>query len=142
MTHKIHSLSFGELVPGITNPLDGVTKSEEDAGVRMFQYFLKVVPTHYYYLGGKAVKTNQFSVTENERRVDNAAGRGLPGVFFMFDLSPIQVTYTEYRTSLTHFLTSLCAIVGGTFTVAGIVDSVIYNSMRSLRKKIELGKAT
>jgi hypothetical protein len=107
----------------------------------MFQYFMKVVPTHYYYYrGGRVVRTNQFSVTENERRVE--AGRGLPGVFFMFDLSPIQVTYTEYGTSFTHFLTSLCAIVGGTFTVAGILDALVYHGVRSLRKKIELGKAS
>ena len=60
----------------------------------------------------------------------------------MYDLSPIQVTHTEYRTSFGHFLTSLCAIVGGTFTVAGIIDSCVYHGIRNLRRKVELGKAS
>jgi hypothetical protein len=28
MTHTIHALSFGEMVPGVINPLDGVSKGE------------------------------------------------------------------------------------------------------------------
>jgi len=50
--------------------------------------------------------------------------------------------YTESRKSFAHFLTSVCAIIGGVFTVAGILDSFIYHSMRSLKKKVELGKAS
>ena len=59
----------------------------------------------------------------------------------MYDLSPIMVKFTERTKSFAHFLTGVCAIIGGVFTVAGIIDSLIYNSMRSLGKKIELGKA-
>jgi hypothetical protein len=32
----------------------------------------------------------------------------------------------EHRSSFTSFLTSVCAIVGGVFTVAGLVDSIYY----------------
>ena len=64
------------------------------------------------------------------------------GVFFMYDLSPMMVQLTETRRSLTHFLTGVCAIVGGVFTVAGMVDGMLYHSQRALKKKIELGKAT
>ncbi len=51
------------------------------------------------------------------------------------------VKFTERTKSFAHFLTGVCAIIGGVFTVAGIIDSLIYNSMRTLGKKIELGKA-
>lgn len=64
------------------------------------------------------------------------------GVFFMYDLSPMMVQLTEHRRSFTHFLTGVCAIVGGVFTVAGMVDGMLYHSTRALRKKIDLGKAT
>lgn len=37
------------------------------------------------------------------------------------------------------FLTTTCAVVGGVFTVAGMVDSALYAGIH-LRKKIELGK--
>ena len=51
------------------------------------------------------------------------------------------IKYTERRKSFAHFLTGVCAIIGGVFSVAGIIDSFIYHSMRSLQKKMELGKA-
>lgn len=60
----------------------------------------------------------------------------------MYDLSPMMVQLTEHRRSLTHFLTGVCAIVGGVFTVAGMLDGMLYHSTRALKKKIDLGKAS
>ena len=48
--------------------------------------------------------------------------------------------YNEEKSSFLHFLTSVCAIGGGVFTVSGIIDSFVYNGHRALKKKIELGK--
>lgn len=64
------------------------------------------------------------------------------GVFFMYDLSPMLVQMTEHRRSLAHFLTGVCAIIGGVFTVAGMLDGMLYHSTRALKKKIDLGKAS
>ena len=58
----------------------------------------------------------------------------LPGVFFIYDISPIMVKFTEKRQTLSYFLTSLCAIVGGVFTVAGIIDGAIYHSGSMLKR--------
>ena len=60
----------------------------------------------------------------------------------MYDLSPMMVKLTEYRHSVTHFLTGVCAIVGGVFTVAGMLDGMLYHSTRAIKKKIDLGKAS
>ncbi|KAL6043020.1 Endoplasmic reticulum-Golgi intermediate compartment protein 3 [Balamuthia mandrillaris] len=139
VSHHINRISFGKDFPGIINPLDGVSKSLAE-GSGMYQYFVKIVPTIYESLDGSTINTNQFSVTEHFRPFENA-NAGLPGVFIMYDLSPIMVKFTETQKSFAHFLTGVCAIIGGVFTVAGIIDSLIYNSMRSLSKKIELGKA-
>jgi len=144
LSHTVKLLSFGRVYPGIINPLDGVSKLE-DSGAGMYQYFIKVVPTLYESLDGDVINTNQFSVTEHYRALagkGDSTGHGLPGVFFMYDLSPIMVKFSEHRRSFAHFLTSVCAIVGGVFTVAGIIDSFVYHSMRSLKKKVELGKHT
>jgi hypothetical protein len=51
-----------------------------------------------------------------------------------------QVKYTETKMSFLHFLTSVCAIVGGIFTVAGIIDAFIYHGGQAIRKKVDLGK--
>lgn len=91
----------------------------------------------------------------------------------------LQVTFTEEHVSFLHFLTNVCAIVGGRygssiiplhsyiawfeykniisivwswhchsccllhigiFTISGILDSFIYHSQRTIKKKMELGK--
>lgn len=57
----------------------------------------------------------------------------------MFELSPILVQLSETRRSFTHFLTGICAIIGGVFTVAGMVDGAIYHGLRKLQKG-RLGK--
>jgi len=139
LTHQILRLSFGGEFPGITNPLDNVLKMATGTG--MYQYFIKIVPTVYEALDRMPIVTNQFSVTEHFKSLDQGQGHGLPGVFFMYDLSPIMIKMTERKKSFAHFLTGVCAIIGGVFTVASIVDSFIYHSMRSLQKKIQLGKA-
>uniref|UniRef100_A0A8C3K274 Endoplasmic reticulum-Golgi intermediate compartment protein n=1 Tax=Calidris pygmaea TaxID=425635 RepID=A0A8C3K274_9CHAR len=109
----------------------------------MFQYFVKVVPTVYMKVDGEVVRTNQFSVTRHEKIANGLLGdQGLPGVFVLYELSPMMVKLTEKHRSFTHFLTGVCAIVGGIFTVAGFIDSLIYHSARAIQKKIELGKTT
>jgi len=142
LTHHIRHLSFGHEYPGIKHPLDDTFVSAEDSG-SMYQYFVKIVPTIYRKLSGEVVNTNQFSVTKHKKVVRQVSGEhGLPGVFVLYEFSPMVVQYTESRRSFMHFLTGLCAIVGGIFTVAGLIDSMIYHSSRALQKKIDLGKAT
>lgn len=139
VSHIINELSFGEKYPGIVNPLDGVRWIQKDSA-GMYQYFTKVVPTIYKDIRGHVISTNQFSVTEHFRPTDAATGRSLPGVFFFYDLSPIKVKFSEERTSFLHFLTNVCAIVGGVFTVTGILDAFVYHGHKAIKKKIELGK--
>lgn len=57
------------------------------------------------------------------------------GVFFMLDFSPMLVIYSEQRASLAKFLTGLCAIVGGIFAVASMVDGVLYRAAAFTQKK-------
>uniref|UniRef100_A0A8C5B4V2 Endoplasmic reticulum-Golgi intermediate compartment protein n=1 Tax=Gadus morhua TaxID=8049 RepID=A0A8C5B4V2_GADMO len=142
MTHMIKHLSFGKDYPGIVNPLDGTDVTAPQASM-MYQYFVKIVPTIYMKAEGEVVKTNQFSVTRHEKVANGLIGdQGLPGVFVLYELSPMMVKFTEKHRSFTHFLTGVCAIIGGVFTVAGLIDSLIYHSAKAIQKKIELGKAS
>jgi hypothetical protein len=145
LTHTIHRLSFGQNYPGIDNPLDGVTQVDA-GGSTMFQYFVKVVPTVYKKLNGKIINTNQYSATKHQKSIGitmPATQQGLPGVFVLYDLSPMMVQITETRRlplkqqyhksqsfhycsfgrSFMHFLTGVCAIVGGVFTGQFILAS-------------------
>ncbi|URE36856.1 Endoplasmic reticulum vesicle transporter [Musa troglodytarum] len=63
----------------------------------------------------------------------------IPVAKFHYEPSPMQVMVTEVPKPLSHFVTNICAIIGGIFTVAGILDSILHNTLR-LVKKVELGK--
>jgi hypothetical protein len=51
-----------------------------------------------------------------------------------------QVKIFAQQNSFLHFLTNVCAIVGGVFTVSGLVDSFVYHGDKLIRKKMEMGK--
>ncbi len=127
-SHTIQYLAFGTIYPGLTNPLDGMVKTvlPEVGQSGIFQYFVKVVPTIYEFTDGKQIVTNQYSVTEHFRPRNEMHPAVVPGVFFMYDLSPIMMHIKENSKSFAHFITSLCAIVGGVFTVSSLVDTLLF----------------
>ncbi|KAG5175856.1 endoplasmic reticulum vesicle transporter-domain-containing protein [Tribonema minus] len=123
-THTIDKLRFGENAPGMVYPLEGESRVIRDS-YGMYQYYIKVVPTTYKPLSGPSVTTNQYSVTEHLKHVEPGSGRGLPGVYLYYELSTITASIEELRPGLLKFLTSVCAIVGGLYTVLGLIDHVI-----------------
>ncbi|XP_024971782.1 endoplasmic reticulum-Golgi intermediate compartment protein 3-like [Cynara cardunculus var. scolymus] len=139
VSHRINRLAYGDYFPGVVNPLDGVRWTQQTPS-GMYQYFLKVVPTVYTDVSEHRIQSNQFSVTEHFKGAEVGRLQTLPGVFFFYELSPIKVTFREEHVSFFHFLTNVCAIVGGVFTVSGILDSFIYHGQKAIRKKMEIGK--
>ena len=124
VTHTVNSLSFGDSFPGVRNPLDDEVRVLNDTH-GMYQYYVKVVPTRYRGLNGREVESNQFAVTEHMRHLAPGSGRGLPGVYFYYELSPLQAVYEERRRGFGQFLTGACAVVGGVYTVMGLVDALV-----------------
>ena len=141
-SHIIKHLSFGQDIPGRVNPLDG-SVSIADHTSMSFQYYIKIVASMFSNLDGDVVYSNQFAVTRNKKRTDEVMSEtSLPGVFFIYEFAPMMIKYAERRRSFLHFMTSVFAIIGGVFTVAGMVDSVVYFSVNIIKKKMELGKQT
>jgi hypothetical protein len=64
----------------------------------------------------------------------------VPAVFFRFDLSPITVRFWHYKENFLHFLIQIAAIIGGIFSVTGIIDAMIHKSMVALLRKASMGK--
>lgn len=48
------------------------------------------------------------------------------GLYIHYDLSPIAMVVSQESRSFGHFATAVCAIVGGIFTVMGIVDKMVH----------------
>ncbi|KAL6642859.1 hypothetical protein ACP70R_021040 [Stipagrostis hirtigluma subsp. patula] len=130
VSHVIHDLSFGPKYPGIHNPLDDVTRILHDTS-GTFKYYIKVVPTEYRYLSKQVLPTNQFSVTEYFVPI-KPTDRSWPAVYFLYDLSPITVTIKEERRNFLHFITRLCAVLGGTFAMTGMLDRWMYRLIESV----------
>jgi hypothetical protein len=65
----------------------------------------------------------------------------VPAVTFTYDLSPMQVIIAEESEGLFRFVVYVFAIIGGGFTVFGMIDGLVYHSDRLLREKTGLGKA-
>ena len=63
-----------------------------------------------------------------------------PGIKLTYNLSPMSVIVTEQRIPFYHFITSLCAIVGGMYTIFSLLDSFVYTGSKMLKKKAALGK--
>uniref|UniRef100_A0A7S0GAV9 Endoplasmic reticulum vesicle transporter C-terminal domain-containing protein n=1 Tax=Proboscia inermis TaxID=420281 RepID=A0A7S0GAV9_9STRA len=128
VSHTVNMLHFGEEIPGNSgSQLDGQVRNIKDA-YGMYQYYITIVPTMYKFLDGRVTETNQFHVTEHMRHVNPGSGRGLPGVFFFYEFSPLHVVFEESRRGWTHFFTGVCAAVGGVFTVMGIFDRIIFGA--------------
>ena len=127
VSHLVHSISFGEPYPGMRNPLDGQHKVLHN-GSGFFQYYIKVVPTIYEPLGAAPLHTNQYSYTELFRTTQEL--EKLPAVYFHYELSPIMARTSEERRAFSNLLTGLCAVVGGVFTVASMVDRRCTRSAR------------
>ena len=140
VSHSINHLSFGPVIPGKKNILDGSVEISDSPSM-MYQYYIKIVATVFIKSDGTSVDTNQFAVTRHQKRSSDVDG-GPPGVYFIYEFAPMMVKYTQRTKSFLHFLTSVFAIIGGIFTVAGIIDSMVYHSVNVIKMKIDLGKTS
>lgn len=137
--HEIHDLYFGEdindldlKVPGNRTSLAGKKTDNSDHQLS-YDYTLKIVPTVYTDITKKTKFGYQYTATSKAFRNT----RGMPAIWVRYEITPITVKYTEKKKPLYHFLTTICAIIGGTFTVAGMIDSMIFSTHQMVKKASE-----
>lgn len=137
VSHRVNHLSFGDRearnwaerqkIPremiGHINPLDGkkfIVERFHEAP----QHYLKVVSTH---VQGKSNVFYQMTHTDRTRRLKQDKDV-TPQARFTYDFSPMSVVVKAKSKRWYEFLTSLFAILGGTYTVvelcSGAVDTV------------------
>ena len=59
--------------------------------------------------------------------VNPGTGRGLPGVFFFYEIRPLHVLIQESTRGWLSFCTGVSAVIGGVFVVMSLVDGVFYS---------------
>ncbi|KAH6945146.1 hypothetical protein HPB50_007423 [Hyalomma asiaticum] len=123
MTHIIHDLTFGVKMVGSLAFQGAAFYNECRIRIESHDYVMKIVPTVYEKSKGERIESYQYTYAYKSYVSISHSGRIMPAIWFRYDLTPITV----------------CAIVGGTFTVAGIVDSLVFTASEVFRK-FEMGK--
>jgi hypothetical protein len=135
-SHVIHDFDFG--MSSLPNPIKGLEVRMSDTEATTFSYFLRLVPVYTRYNNGKSNNGFQLVATRHHRK--NAGEGSLPIVTFHYDFSAMAITKVQRRRPLSSFLTGLCAVIGGLYTVSAIVDSLMYRAERGLMAKQGFGK--
>ena len=148
LEHKINLLSFGDDVSiklikkifgqsmlKLATTLNKMEK-KNDNFAKIYQYYLKIVPTTFLSFNNKFIKSYQYTYNSNKEGAFNE----FPTIYFKYDISPITVEYKHYKISFMDFFINICAILGGVFTITGIIDAIIHKSVVLLLRKAELNK--
>jgi len=145
LSHVVNHLSFGEpearhprkvkkFLNGIPDefkqfqPMDGQSYVS-DKFHRAHHHYLKIVSTHFGSDSRDQLVKYQFLQQSQEVQYDEM---DVPEARFSYDLSPMSVTVKrKNQKSWYEFLTSLFALIGGTFTTMGIIDGTLYKVFKS-----------
>ncbi|GJY98683.1 disulfide isomerase-like protein 5-4 [Tanacetum coccineum] len=149
MSHVISSFNFGKKVtPKTMSDLKRLRHYIESHDKLAGKSYINVEDRtnvtieHYLQVVKTEVMSSSYQLIEDYEYTAHSSlvhALTIPVAKFHFEPSPMQILVTEDPKSFSHFITNVCAIIGGVFTVAGILDSLLHNTMR-LAKKIELGK--
>ena len=105
------------------------------------RYYIKVVPTvlhrRRHFSTSPKVHSHQYSYTEKWRlvgagtestpkqRKEDVATPVLPGVFWMYELSPFVVhRTTKPSMTLLSYITRLCAVAGGMVSISSVIHGL------------------
>ena len=139
LTHIVNHLSFGEMGKSPTRqvkrllkqvpeslqqftPIDDTVYITEDYH-QAHHHYIKVVSTHIDMGGGDSPVLYQFLEQSQIVYYDEV---NVPEARFSYDLSPMSVVVEKKGRKWYDYLTSLCAIIGGTFTTLGLIDATLY----------------
>jgi thiol-disulfide isomerase/thioredoxin len=141
LTHVVNHLSFGEPMDEQSrktkrilkqvpeehrqfNPMDSrwyLTSEFHQA----YHHYIKVVSTHLNMGSSETNSMMTYQFLEQSQIVYYEVNN-VPEARFSYDLSPMSVVVEKESRKWYDYLTSLCAIIGGTFTTLGLIDATLY----------------
>lgn len=127
MSHFVSTMEFGEHLPDLASPLQGVEKTtsfSQKLPTSAYQYFLKLVPTKYTDESGAVFHSNQYSYTDSQKAIEikNSMIEEEPAVSFEYGVSPFLMEKTAKVKRWSYIFTSTCALIGGVYSVAQLVE--------------------
>lgn len=154
LTHRVNHLSFGEPITNLPshmentlfmrkvkrvlkqvpeehkqfNPMDSKIYATSKFH-QAFHHYIKVVSTHLNMgSGGSVNDINSIVVYQmlEQSQIVFYDEVNVPEARFSYDMSPMSVVVQKEGRKWYDYLTSLCAIIGGTFTTLGLIDATLY----------------
>ncbi len=145
MNHKINMLNFGEINTNdeilqrfkldaknsknkenaFNNP-DNLPNFINETKRNNYDYFVKLIP-HVFddRVNERKEKVGyQYSMTSRSREF-NADSNEMPIVIINYDISAITMRFRLEAKSFLHFLTHICAIIGGVFVLFNILNNLL-----------------
>jgi len=146
LTHTVNHLSFGEPISQMSwktkrilkqvpeehkqfSPMDG-KNYKTTVFHQAFHHYIKVVSTHLQMGATQANALMAYQFLEQSQIVFYDE-HNVPEARFSYDLSPMSVVVEKEGRKWYDYLTSLCAIIGGTFTTLGLIDATLYRVFKS-----------
>ena len=147
LTHSVNELFFGPRVSAYQlSRLPAGTGADlhrlratyfaSPAAHAAHEHYLSVVSSAFRFSTGHVVEAFRYSAVSHVFE-DPALGASAR---WRYELSPLAVTTAEVRQPLYTYLTSLCAILGGVFTVISFLDTGVHALHASVGFKGALGK--
>jgi hypothetical protein len=136
-SHIINELFFGDKIKE-ADPMKEISVDLSLNDKSNYSYFLKLVPIQLIYRRGDKISGYRVSITRHQKKVPR--DNNLPSVNFNYDFSAMTICKTQKRKPFTSFMTGLCAIVGGIYTIAALTDSLLFRAQRTLFTKTQTGK--
>jgi hypothetical protein len=125
LSHTIHTLRFGRNFKGLVNPLDNYTRKQLKYGYFFFRYSAELVPTITDDVHNQE-PANQYSASCSEKEIAKSVTKKHPGIAIDFDTAPLATRFIIEKESISGFITQLCAILGGGFTLGSFIDQFLF----------------
>jgi hypothetical protein len=150
VSHLVHSLSVGdsniqrlidtgraktlpnEVLEKLA-PMDGnvyVTNALHES----YHHYLKLISTSVEGFKYGPVDVRLFQMLKNSQ-LAYYRNDTIPEAKFIYDLSPIAVSYGSRSRHWYEYCTSIMAIIGGVFTVVGMIESGIHVTVKAATKR-------
>lgn len=149
-THRVEKMRFGPEFPGFIPVLDGLEQKHEhvplieswgdqkmESQSEHWQYELHLIPTDYQSPMGRVTESHQYSTTHYVKGLNvKQRHRDLPpaGIFFRYEFTAFKVKWKLSYKSFTHFLTNVCAILGGIYAFFGMLDNILYTVSKGMTR--------
>ncbi|GBG29273.1 Protein disulfide-isomerase 5-4 [Hondaea fermentalgiana] len=154
LDHFIRHLSFGKhsakLVRSQTLPVEGAYADKVGRPIVLaegideipfsasdnnytHEHYIKVIGTSRRPHRGKSINAYEYTISSDT----HPTLAEVPQVIFSYDLAPFKVVVVEETKPWIEGFTSMCAILGGVYTVSVLFEGVLSSVVNTLTKKLD-----